>query len=155
MSAVDFTELLSVAQTIAIVAALVATLYFSQRQQRAFAVDLETRVLNDVDDKFHRISEIILDHPNLVRTISTSPTDTAAEVPFSYYIAFFCAHVFHMRERGLLQDNEWAGWLQWMKNAFRNGTIANVWKYAQMESWFDPSFRAFVRTELLAAAHPE
>jgi hypothetical protein len=25
-------------------------------------------------------------------------------------------------------DNEWAGWLQWMRNCFRKGTIKETWK---------------------------
>ncbi|HYT43627.1 MAG TPA: hypothetical protein VEP90_14910 [Methylomirabilota bacterium] len=35
---------------------------------------------------------------------------------------FYQKHIFTMRQRKVLDDNEWAGWLQWLKNAFHRGT---------------------------------
>ncbi len=54
-----------------------------------------------------------------------------------------------MKERKILSENEWAGWLQWMKNAFRQGKLPMYWKDKEIEAWFDPSFRNFVNKELL------
>jgi hypothetical protein len=31
-----------------------------------------------------------------------------------------------MRQRGVVSDNEWNGWLRWMKSAFKQGTIAEL-----------------------------
>jgi hypothetical protein len=148
---VDFglSELLPLVQTIAIIAALLVTLYFSRRQIHALEADLETRVLNDLDEKFHRIGEIFLERPELVRSIYNTPGTIPIEVPLTYYVLFFCAHIFHMRQRRILRDNDWAGWLAWMKNAFRYGTLGRTWAEARMESWFDPEFREFVSRELL------
>jgi len=75
-------------------------------------------------------------------------------VPFAYYIMMFCAHVFHMRQRGILQENEWVGWLQWMRNAFRYGSLSKAWKEIGMESRFDPAFLQFVKIELLSPKPP-
>ena len=36
-----------------------------------------------------------------------------------FYVLWTCAHAFAMRQRKVLDDNEWAGWLQWM-TAFQN-----------------------------------
>jgi hypothetical protein len=48
------------------------------------------------------------------------------------------AHVFHMRQRKILNDNEWVGWLRWMKSAFEQGTIRQIWEnQIEMEKWFD------------------
>ena len=152
MADFGLSDIVSVAQTCAIIAALVVTLYFSRRQLQAFSTDLETRVLNDLDEKFHHIGDILVDQPDLVATIYKSPTGVGKEVPFAYYVMFFCAHIHHMRDRGILQDNEWTGWLQWMRNAFRYGDIGRAWKEAEMGQWFDPAFRAFVDRELLAHA---
>jgi hypothetical protein len=33
-----------------------------------------------------------------------------------------------MWERGILNDNEWTRWLRYMKGAFEQGTIAEIWK---------------------------
>ncbi|MCI4360224.1 MAG: hypothetical protein L3J91_00810 [Thermoplasmata archaeon] len=142
-------DLLSLVQTCAIIVALLITLYFSRRQMIAFSVDLETRVLNDLDEKFHRIGEILIERPELIQTIYSLPSTPVKDVPFSYYVLFFCAHIHHMRERGILQDNEWAGWFQWMKNAFQYGSLGRSWKDSGMGQWFDPSFRAFVEQQLL------
>ncbi|MCI4363009.1 MAG: hypothetical protein L3K13_01705 [Thermoplasmata archaeon] len=154
MADLGFADLLSVVQTIAIIGALVMTVYFSRRQIQAFTTDLETRVLNDIDEKFHRIGEILIEKPHLVQSIYQTPTVTGADIPFTYYVLFFCAHLHHMRERKILQDNEWAGWLQWMRNVFQYGELGRQWVEAKMESWFDPSFREFVRTELLPHVRP-
>jgi hypothetical protein len=54
-----------------------------------------------------------------------------------------------MRERKVLSDNEWAGWLQWIKNTFRHGTITQDWKDREIGSWFDPSFRNFIDNEII------
>ena len=149
MTAIDSSELLSVVQTVAIIVALLMTVYFSRRQMEAFSIDLEMRVLNDLAEKFHRIGEILIDRPELVRSVYQTPDAVTADVPFNYYILSFCAHIFHMRERKILQDNEWTGWLQWMRNAFQYGEVGRNWTEAQMERWFDPSFRAFVSRELI------
>lgn len=37
-----------------------------------------------------------------------------------------------MRQR----DNEWTGWLSWIKSAFEQGTIKEIWKSnIEMEKW--------------------
>jgi hypothetical protein len=53
-----------------------------------------------------------------------------------------------MRQRRVLDDNEWAGWLQWMRNSFRKGTISEIWKQIGAEGWFNPSFQKFINTEI-------
>ncbi|MCI4331332.1 MAG: hypothetical protein L3K19_05740 [Thermoplasmata archaeon] len=150
MSDLGFADLLTVVQTIAIISALLVTLYFSRRQMQAFTVDLETRVLNDLDEKFHRIGEIFIERPELVQSIYRTSEKVGPEVPFAYYVLFFCSHIFHMRQRGILRDNEWAGWLQWMRNVFQLGSLGRSWRETGMGAWVDPEFRGFVERELLA-----
>jgi hypothetical protein len=58
--------------------------------------------------------------------------------------------VFHMRKRKVLSDNEWIGWLRWMKSAFDQGMIKEIWESnIELEKWFDPAFQEFVDKELL------
>jgi hypothetical protein len=154
MASFDPSELLTLVQTIAIIAALVATLYFSQRQIRALRVDLETRVLNDVDEKFHHIAEMFVERPDLNKIIYQGPSIGGPEIPAAAYILYFCAHIFHMRQRGILADNDWAGWLRWMQTAFRFGTLGSMWKAHAVEQWFDPAFREFVEHRLLESPAP-
>jgi hypothetical protein len=119
---------------------------------KAYETDRETRVLNDLDEKFHRIGEIFIGRPELIATIYQTPTKPRPEVPFHYYPLFFCAHIYRMRERGIRKDNEWAGWLGWMRNAFQYGTVRSAWRETGMDTCVDPAFRAFVDRELAPRA---
>jgi len=62
---IGFSDMLSIAQTIGIVGTMVLTLYFSKRQIQALSSDQETRVLNDLDEKFHNIAMLIM-HESLI-----------------------------------------------------------------------------------------
>ena len=154
MASLGLSDILSLVQTVAIIAALIMTLYFSRQQMRSLAVDMETRVLNDLDKKVHRLIEIFIDSPQMIKIMYNVPADLSPELALSYYVQFICSHIYHMRQRRILSDNEWAGWLQWMKNAFQYGTIEKFWKEKEMESWFDPSFREFVNKELMRSQAP-
>lgn len=155
---IGFPELLTLVQTVAIIIAIVIAVYFSRRQIQALSADLEARVLNDLDEKLHRMGEIFMEKPDFVRVLNDVPSSVGAEVAFApeaafaYYVMFFCAHCFHMRQRGILGDNDWAGWLQWTKNAFQYGRLGMYWKEAQMHAWVDPAFREFVEREILVPA---
>ena len=49
----------------------------------------------------------------------------------------------------MLSDNDWTGWLRWMKSAFEQGTISEIWKNIEVEKWFDPAFEEFINKELI------
>src|SRR5207244_11815704 len=108
---VGFPELLTLVQTVAIIAAIVIAVYFSRRQIEALENDLEARVMNDLDEKLHRIGEVFMGRPEFVRVLSGVPAAPGggAEVAFAFYVMFFCSHCYHMRQRGILTDNDWAG----------------------------------------------
>jgi hypothetical protein len=54
-----------------------------------------------------------------------------------------------MRQRKVLDDNEWTGWLQWMRNCFSKGTISDIWKQIEPDGLFNPAFQKFVNTEIV------
>jgi hypothetical protein len=54
-----------------------------------------------------------------------------------------------MRQRKVLNDDDWTGWLQWMKNCFKYGTIGDHWKSIQSEGWLNPDFENFVNKEII------
>jgi hypothetical protein len=156
MAGFDLPEILTLVQTVAIIIAIVIAVYFSRRQIQALSADLEARVMNDLDEKLHRMGEIFMEKPEFVRVLNELPPGVGPgaafepEAAFAYYVMFFCAHCFHMRQRGILSDNDWAGWLQWTKNAFQHGRLGTYWKEAQMHAWVDPAFREFVEREILS-----
>jgi hypothetical protein len=62
-----------------------------------------------------------VERPELIKVVSNTPADySSPDVPFVYHILYALAHVFHMRQRGVVSDNEWNVWLR-MKSAFEQG----------------------------------
>ena len=86
----------------------------------------------------------------LTKEFTKSETGWSAEIAYAYHIMYTFAHVFHMRQRKVLNDNEWIGWLRWMKSAFDEGFIKKIWEsHIEMEKWFDPAFQNFVDKHLV------
>jgi hypothetical protein len=50
-----------------------------------------------------------IEKPELIRILSNVESDLSAEVAYTYRILQTFAHVFHMRQRKVLSDNEWTG----------------------------------------------
>jgi hypothetical protein len=157
MALIGFAETLSLAQSIGIVGTMVLTLYFSKRQIQALSSDQETRVLNDLDEKFHKLAMLAMEDPSIIRVMDnrTSTVDypDKKEVAFSFYILWMCAHAYAMRQRKVLDDNEWSGWLQWMRNCFQRGTIGEIWKQIESDKMFNPAFQQFINKEIVATAN--
>jgi hypothetical protein len=124
-------DALSFAQTVGIIVTLVLTLYFSRKQIRTMAIDIETRVLNDLDEKQHRLIEMSVNSPQLIRTMWDVGSKIDPELPISYYVMYIGAHVYHMRQRKILSDNEWAG-CSGSRIHFNMGPLGNIGK---MRKW--------------------
>jgi hypothetical protein len=74
---------------------------------QSVGVDIETKVLNDLDDKLHRVVEAIFRKPGLVKLIDKTEQEIESEeLAFAYRILYMCAHAFHMHQRKVLRDNE-------------------------------------------------
>lgn len=137
-------------EAIGIIATMFVVLYFSRKQMEALSVDIETKILSDLDLRLREITRMMIDRPELIKVVSKVETDWSSDVAYSYHILFSFAHVFHMRQRNVLSDNEWTGWLRWMRSAFDQGMIKDIWKSKiEMEKWFDPAFQEFVDKELI------
>src|SRR4030095_3412274 len=149
MTEIGIAEYFGIGEAIGIIATLFVILYFSRKQMQALSVDIETKVLNDLAERMHALHQIVIKSPELIKVLSKIDANSP-EVAYAYDILFTFAHVFHMRKRKVLSDNEWTGWLRWMKSAFEQGTINDLWKTnIDMEKWFDPDFQNFVENELI------
>jgi len=143
MSEIGLVEYFGMGEAIGIIATLFVILYFSKKQ-------MQTKILNDLDERIHEMTRMGIEQPQLINVISKSETGWSAEIAYSYHIMYTFAHVFHMRQRKVLNDNEWIGWLRWMKSAFEEGSIKEIWEsHIEMEKWFDPAFQEFVDKELI------
>ena len=58
MSEIGLAEYFSMAEAIGIIATLFVILYFSRRQTQALSADIETKVLNDLDERMHAITQL-------------------------------------------------------------------------------------------------
>jgi hypothetical protein len=153
MSEIGLAEYFGMGEAIGIIATVFVILYFSRKQMQILSVDIETKILSDLDERMHEITHMGIERPELIKVISKVESDWSSEVAYAYHILFTFAHVFHMRKRKVLSDNEWTGWLRWMKSAFEQGMIKEIWKSKiEMEKWFDPAFQEFVDKELIFVA---
>ena len=153
MVEVGIAEYFSMAEALGIIATLFVILYFSRKQMQSLSVDIETKILNDMYDRMNGLTQIVIERPELIKVVNNVERDLSSEVAYSYHILYTFAHVYHMRQRGVLGDNEWTGWLRWMKSAFRHGTISQIWiNNVEVEKWFDPAFQEFVNKELAPVA---
>jgi hypothetical protein len=64
-----FPDMLSMAQIIGIVGTMILTLYFSKRQIQSLSIDQQTRVVNELDEKFHKMAELIMEDPSIGKVI--------------------------------------------------------------------------------------
>jgi hypothetical protein len=71
MISFGFPDTLSLAQTNGIAGTMILTIYFSKRQIQALSSDQETRVLNDLDEKFHNMAMLAVEDPPIASVIDT------------------------------------------------------------------------------------
>ncbi|MFL6441611.1 MAG: hypothetical protein ACJ702_06610 [Nitrososphaeraceae archaeon] len=153
MTEVGIAEYFGMAEALGIIATLFVILYFSRKQMQVLSVDIETKILNDLDERIHGLTQMAVERPELIRVVNNVERDLSSDVAYSYHILYTFAHVYHMRQRGVVSDNEWTGWLRWMKSAFRHGNIRQIWKNnVEVEKWFDPAFQEFINKELASVA---
>jgi hypothetical protein len=151
---VGISDLLSIAQTIGIVGTLLIALFLSRREVRNLSIDIETKVLSDLDEKVHRLEEHLLERPELAKVIN-NVRSLSPERVYAFDVLNVFSHAYDMHERKVLNDNEWFGWVQWMRTCFRIGTIKEHWKQIQESQWYDPSFDDFINKQVIAHVEGE
>lgn len=153
MSEIGLVEIFSMGEAVALIGTLFVILYFSRKQAQSLSVDIETKVLNDLAERMHTQVEILIARPQLTKVLSKVGPESS-ELAYAYDILFTFAHAFHMRQRKVLNDNEWTGWVRWYKSAFKQGTLMEIWqKTIEMEKWFDPAFHDFINREIVSVTH--
>jgi len=101
-------------------------------------------------EKFLKIVERAAED-KVIQGVLDNEVKYSREEAYSFYILWICSHAYAMRKRNLLDDNEWAGWLQWMRHIFQRGTIKETWKQIEQDRWFNPDFQKFINTEIVGA----
>ena len=151
MVEIGLAEYFGMAEAMGIIGTMFVVLYFSRKQTQKLSEDIETKVLNDLAQRMHALHEILVERPELIKVVEKVNVNSP-EVAYAYDILFTFSHVFHMRQRKVLSDNEWTGWLRWMRSSFQHGEIMQIWQNTiEMEKWFDPDFQEFVDKQLIPA----
>jgi hypothetical protein len=150
MAELGIAEYFGMAEALGIIATLFVVLHLSRKQMQSLSVDIETKVLSDLDEKMHGLTQMAVERPELIRIISNNESDLTAETAYTYHILNTFAHVFHMRQRKVVSDNEWTGWLRVMNSCFDQGKIREYWESdLELEKWFDPAFEEFINKEII------
>ncbi len=90
-----------------------------------------------------------LARPEVGELLDRESANMSTKKSAAMYILYVYSYGFHMRQRGVLRDNEWAGWMGLIRSAFRKGTIGEYWKTIEPENWFDPEFLDFINNEIV------
>jgi len=151
---VGISDMLSIAQTAGIIGTLLIALFLSRREVRDLSTDIETNVLSDLDEKMHRLEEHLLERPELARVIN-NVRSLSPEAVYAFDVLNVFSHAYDMRERKVLNDNEWYGWVEWMRNCFRLGTIKEHWDRMQENHWYDQTFEDFINKQVIAYVERE
>ena len=106
MTEVGIAEYFSMAEALGIIATLFVILYFSRKQMQAVSADIETKILNDMDERIHDLTKMGVERPELISVVNNVERDLSSEVAYSYHILYTFAHAYHMRQRGVVSDNE-------------------------------------------------
>src|SRR5207244_4244274 len=97
----------------------------------------------------HRLEEHLLERPELARVIN-NVRSLSPEAVYAFDVLNVFSHAYDMRERKVLNDNEWFGWVEWMRNCFRLGTIKEHWNRMQENHWYDATFEDFINKKVIA-----
>ena len=95
---------------------------------QSLSVDLETKILNNLDERFVTLTREAMDNPELIKVVSKTEVMYTPELAFSYHVLYLLAHGFHMRQRGVVANNEWAGWTRWTTNSISTWRDYNILK---------------------------
>jgi hypothetical protein len=102
-----------------------------------------------LDEKVHRLEEHLLECPELARVINNVQSLSPDSV-YAFDVLNVFSHAYDMHGRKVLNDNEWFGWVHWMRNCFRLGTIKEHWKQFRQSQWYYPFFADFVNKQVIA-----
>jgi hypothetical protein len=115
-------------EAVGIVATFVAAFYYSRKQMQKLSVDIETKVLSDLDEKITDLTRLTIEKPQLMTIVSNVDSYQTEEMAFTYHLLQTFAHAYHMYQRKVVNDNEWTGWLRRMRSYFEQGKLREYWE---------------------------
>ena len=102
MVEIGIVEIIGMGTPLGIIGTMFIVLYFSRKQAQGFTGDIETMVLNDLDEKIRKMAEIIIEKPSMQK-VMYKLEKPSEELAFEYYILFISSHVYSMHQRKVPQ----------------------------------------------------
>lgn len=94
MSELGIAEYFGIGETVATIAIFLITPYYSQREIRNLRVDVETKVLNYLNEKIHGMGDMMMiQNPQLIRILDRDFSERTPEMALAYYILYMCARM--------------------------------------------------------------
>jgi hypothetical protein len=69
MVEIGIVEIINLGGALGIIGTMFIVLYFSRKQAQGFTLDIETKILNDLDEKVRKMAEIIIEIPSMQKVI--------------------------------------------------------------------------------------
>ena len=142
-------DVLSITQTVGIIGTLALNFFFSKGHIQHLAIDTEVKILRDLDEKMHRINILAAERPELAKVQINE--EVSLDRIYAFDVLLVYQQAFKMHQRRVLKDNDWYGWLNWIRYTFREGTIKEHWKKIESGGWFGPRFRNFINNDVIEA----
>jgi hypothetical protein len=156
MAEIGLVDYFVMGEAVGIVATLLVSFYYSRKQMQKLSTDIETKVLNDLDEKITDLSQLTIEKPQLMKIFSNVESKQTEEIAFTYHLLQTFAHAYHMYQRKVVSENEWTGWLRRMRTCFEEGKIREYWESGlELEKWFDPAFEDFINNEIVRKTSPK
>jgi hypothetical protein len=73
-------------EAIGIVDTLFVAFYYSRKQMQKLSIDIETKVLSDLDEKMHGLTQMAVEKPQLIRMVINVESDLTEEIAFTYHL---------------------------------------------------------------------
>ena len=100
MVEVSIAEYFSMAGALGIISSMFVVLYFSRKQMQILSKDIETKILNDMDESLRGITQIGVERPELIKVISNIPANYCSpEVSFALYSIHICSCIPYVEKR--------------------------------------------------------
>jgi hypothetical protein len=70
MVEIGLAEYFGMGEAVGIIVTMFVLLYFSRKQMEALSVDIETKILSDLDLRIREITRMMIERPELIKVVS-------------------------------------------------------------------------------------
>lgn len=95
------------------------------RQTEELIRGLELSSVEDITDKLYRVYEIMINNPNLAKAVGSK--EFTSEKAFVYLVLDLYEMAYKQYKRGVLDNDDWQGWLAAIEDSFESQIFQKHW----------------------------